>query len=219
MPSQLPATDASQDQLRERALSAARLLVRRNLEPGEFIGGTVVAAPLDPAGARPLVLAMLRRYATMSAWSLSEVAHWARDGLDEADQVLGELATEYLNRGEPLPGILAGHVAEQFHPRLRRRPGPGRAKSFPQDVCICQLVLWLTQMFPLRPTRSGRSAVKPSACSIVATALAEAGIHRGGESAVQKIWLNYRDMVMSDASATPAALAGGRLRHEGMFQS
>jgi len=74
-----------------------------------------------PASARPLALAMLRRYASMSAWNLSEVAHWARGGVDEAHQVLGEMAAEYLNRGEPVPAILAAYAIEQLHPRIGRR--------------------------------------------------------------------------------------------------
>jgi hypothetical protein len=89
----------------------------------------------------------------------------------------------------------------------RPRPGPGPTKTFPQDICICMLVKWLTEIYPLRPTRNGRSSSKPSACSILATALAEAGIHRGGKGAVQKIWMNYRDMVMSQP---PLAMLGLR---------
>jgi hypothetical protein len=209
----------SQIQLRDQALSAARLLVQKNLQPGEFIGGTVHAAPLAPEGARPLVLAMLRRYATLSASNLMEVCHWGREGVDQAHQVLAELAAEYVNRGEPLPQILALYAAEQLHPGIGRRPGRDRFRFFPQDVCIALLVLFLTELLPLRATRSGRSQIKPSACSVMAVALSEAGIHRGGEAAVQKIWLRYRDMVMSDPSATPAVLAGARLGHDGMFQS
>ena len=192
----------TQIQLRDQALSAARALVRRNLEPGEFIGGTVFVAPLAPEGSRPIVLAMLRRYASLSAWNLSEVAHWARGGMSEAHQVLCEIAAEYLDRGEPVPNILTGYVVEHFHARQDRRPGrPVRARFFAQDICIATLVMLLTEVLPLRATRSGRSTAKPSACSVMATALAEAGVHRGGESAVQKIWLSYRDLVMSERQA------------------
>lgn len=180
--------------LKDKALAAARALVQRHLQPGMFIDGTVHAAPLAPESARPLMLAMLRRHASVSAWNLSQVSHWAREGVDEADQVLSEMAAEYLNSGEPVPAILVGHVVEQFHPRT----GPRRAKNFAQDICIALLVLWLSELFRLRPTRSGRSSAKPSACSIMATALADAGIYRGGEGAVQKIWMNYRDLAFNE---------------------
>lgn len=186
--------------LKDKALSAARLLVQRNLEPGSFIGGAVHAAPLAPESARPLALAMLRRYARVSTWTLSEVIHWAYEGFDEAHLVLGEIAVDHVERGEPVPDILKGYVVEQYHSRIARRPGPDRTKFFAQDICIALLVLWLTELLPLRATRSGRSSAKPSACSVIAQALTEAGLHRGSEDAVQRIWQNYRDLVMSERS-------------------
>jgi hypothetical protein len=198
---------ASRDQLKDQALSAARALVKRNLEAGWFIGGTVYAAPLDPVSARPLTLAMLRRYASIHPLNMAEVAHWARNGLDEADQVLREIAAEHVDRGEALPRLLEGYVVELLHPGIGRRPGRDLSKSFPQDVCIAMLVLLLTELLPLRPTRYGRSSANPSACSLIAAVLSEAGIHRGGESAVQKIWTRYRDMVTSERQAMFGASA------------
>ena len=191
--------------LRDKALNAARLLVQRNLEPNWYIDGTVYAAPLAPEGARPLALAMLKRHARTSTWALSQVIHWAYEGFDEAHQVLGEIAAEHVERDEPVPDILKGYVVENFHQRSGRRlPGPDRAKFFAQNICVALLVMWLTELLPLRATRSGRSQVKPSACSVMATALSEAGIHRGGEAAVQKIWLNYRDLVASERGLVSA---------------
>lgn len=187
--------------LKDKALSAARLLVQRNLEPGEFIDGAVHVAPLAPESARPLALAMLRRYARVSVWTLSEVIHWAYEGVDEAHLVLGEIAVDHVERGEPVPNILKGYVVEQYHSRTAGRPGRDRAKFFAQDICIAMLVLWLTELLPLRATRSGRSSARPSACSVMAEALSEVGIHRGGEGAVQKIWMKYRDLAHSEQQA------------------
>jgi hypothetical protein len=187
--------------LKDKALAVARALVRSNLEPRDYIDGSVHAAPLAPASARPIALAILRRYASMSAYSLSRVVHWAYEGSDEAHEVLGEIAAEYANRREAPPPLLASYVVEQYHARSGRRPGPARAKSFPADICIAMLIALLCEHLPLRPTRSGRSSIKPSACSVMATALSEFGVHRGGEGAVQTIWFRYRDLVMSERHA------------------
>lgn len=77
--------------------------------------------------------------------------------------------------------------------RLNKKIGRGREANGARDLFIAKAVYGVTQM-GYRPTRNRATKDKegaPSACSIVATALADLGVPMG-EAAVEKIWVAAR---------------------------
>jgi hypothetical protein len=60
-------------------------------------------------------------------------------------------------------------------------------------VIVC-LLIDLMQQFPELPLRRS-SKRRPCACSIISTILIEAGLGRGGEDAIYKIWKRYGPLV------------------------
>ena len=62
------------------------------------------------------------------------------------------------------------------------------------------LVMELTERFDMQPTRrqTGRKR-EPSCCSIVNTAMA--GLHRGGERALEAVWSRYKASVLPGSRA------------------
>ena len=64
------------------------------------------------------------------------------------------------------------------------------------------LIMELIERFDMQPTRrqTGRKR-EPSYCSIVNTALSEAGLHRGGERAIEAVWFRYKASVLPGSRA------------------
>ena len=54
-------------------------------------------------------------------------------------------------------------------------------------------------MQPMR-RQTGRKR-EPSCCSIVNTAMTEAGLHRGGERAIEAVWSRYKASVLPGSRA------------------
>lgn len=78
--------------------------------------------------------------------------------------------------------------------------GQKKASNIVRDIVFVTLIVELIERFPaseLKPTRFqlGRKR-QHSACSIVASVLAEAGLYRKGEEAIQKIWKRYSPAVL-----------------------
>jgi hypothetical protein len=113
----------------------------------------------------------------------------ARAGYDDAHLALVAMITERTNRHEPLPALLAGYNIELINGRTVRRP-PGRqlADNLLQDIAVVGCMMGLMRLFGLKPTRYKYSRLRPSAASVTARAMTEAGLHRGTEGAVEKIW-------------------------------
>ena len=112
----------------------------------------------------------------------------ARAGSKEADDFLRNMFTEQTHRNEEISPFLKTYIAEVLNQPIKARPGPKNASNIAANVAIAALVLTLTEPpFNLTPLR-GLSKRRPSACSVLAQALAEAGLHRGGEKAIEKIW-------------------------------
>jgi hypothetical protein len=174
------------------ALAFAREWIARCRE-GDFLG--LGYAPLDKAAGHAFARRMIKGYALLHPLNMTEVADAARAGSDDADLALRELAAEMLDRGQPLPSVLASYTVEVLHPRLPRLRGQKKAANLLQDVSVVALIMTLVERFGLSPRRNPASN-HPSACSIAATALSEAGLHRGSEEGIRKIWRRYSPSVV-----------------------
>lgn len=193
------------------AMAVAREMIRRGREGGDSF--FTAFGPLNPEAGHQTLRAMLKDYALSNATSAAQVCNWARLGWLDAELAMRELIVELGERDEELSSPLKTLKIELLDPNNTIRHARGRAKSqdFLQDLYISVMVLLLTEEFPLRATRGGRSS-KPSACSIVSLAMAAEGLHRGGESAVEKCWKRYKPMIMSGGFQYRPALRGSVTR-------
>jgi hypothetical protein len=187
----LPAT--YHELIEAQALAHARQRMARMLE-GDFL--ELGCPPLHPDGGRRLVHRLIQQYALTDAPSMLAITQLA-ECWDEADQALRDLILEYTNRGAPLPAFLA-----TFNARILKGYSPGHARArkkvtnFLQDFALVYLIVELRVLFGLNPTRyqAGKKR-RASCCSIIAQAAAEAGLHRGAEGALQKLWERFEPIV------------------------
>jgi hypothetical protein len=153
---------------------------------------------------------VLKNLATWHPLNAARVVELALAGLEPADRALRELIAEHLERKEPLFSALETYndIIIMNPSRIRHRRPPVRPRESPLAafVIVC-LVIDLMREFPLLNFRR-RTRRVPSACSIISGALLEAGIGRGGEEAIRKIFEQHGPPVMSSAAGAEA----GRLR-------
>jgi hypothetical protein len=113
-------------------------------------------------------------------------------GAEDAHHALLDLNAERGARGEPPGPALQTYmqiVGERGPPRFRR-PACRPPENFLAAFTICCLIIDLRQQFPDLPLRRSTPR-RPSAFSVIAAVLTEAGIGRGGEEAIRKIWERY----------------------------
>jgi hypothetical protein len=135
----------------------------------------------------------VRGYASL----LSYLRGYAVVRYDCADEVLREAAARLIVEGKPLPPTLRYYVVEEVLRRAtstvaRRKTGPNRDINTARDVTIGTAVSRVVEHhgFPQTRNKATRDkAGRDSACSIVADALEEVGIHMS-EDAVEKVWHN-----------------------------
>jgi hypothetical protein len=201
----LPATYA--DGVEVEALAFARKWIASCRE-GNFIDLGV--APLHPEAGRAFTRRLVKQYALMHPFNMDEIVKCAEAGWDDADIALRELVAEYVDRGEAMPAVLAAYNVRLINPNYvqpTKPHGKKKADNILKDMVVVTLVMELITRFPLEPTRFqlGRKR-KHSACSIAADVTTEAGLHRGGEAAIQKIWSRYQKAVLPGRAAEAALL-------------
>ena len=116
----------------------------------------------------------MKQWAQSHPFHADDIVYFANNGSREADLALRELIAEYTDRGEPLTAILGAYNIRLIN-RGRRRPGPAKAANFMRDLGITMLVYSLVERFKLSAYRNTESR-RPSASSVAAKALTEAGI-------------------------------------------
>jgi hypothetical protein len=158
----------------------------------------------DPQAGPAFLQTMMKKIALMTPEGMLWIVDCARAGWNDADAALRQLILDFANRGEALPAFLATYAAEIVAGRTARAPA-GRAPVayFVQDMFIVILIAELVARFGLKATRNVTARRHPSAASIVADAMAEAGLHRGAEKAINVVWGRY------GRYATRAAVPGG----------
>jgi hypothetical protein len=124
------------------------------------------------------------------AQGLLLLIEFARAGWDDADIALREMFIERANRTEEISPYLRTYIAGIISRPINAPVGPKPATNIAADIAIAMVVF--TLMLPPHNLKAQRSTRrKPSACSVAAQALAEAGLHRGGEQAIEKIWKRW----------------------------
>ena len=112
-------------------------------------------------------------------------------GAEDAAEALKDLIAERNAAGLPLTGALGTFdtILNDRPPNYRRPEGRPPVNFLENFVIVC-LIITLMRQFPrLRLRRS--TAKRPSAFSVVSAALIDAGIGRGTEEAIRKIWRDY----------------------------
>jgi hypothetical protein len=186
---QLPATLVEAE-----ALNFARQWIA-TCKQGDF--ADLGCPPLHPEAGGRFVQRMMAQYAEHNGQQMHVIIDLAYAGIVEAREALDDLISEYLYRHEALPSFLADYVERtrrgRSPPRMR---GVKKSTNVLQDIFIVTLIMELIVVFKLHPTRSQLYKSGPSACSVAATAMTEAGLHRGGEKAAQAVWNRYKDSVL-----------------------
>jgi hypothetical protein len=144
---------------------------------------------------RTQVRHMLKTLAEVHERNMARVVELALAGAEDAHEALLDLKAELHARGEPLgPGLQTyDHIVSERSPRFRRPAVRPRENFLAAFVIVC-LLIDLMQQFPELPLRRS-SKRRPCACSIISTILIEAGLGRGGEDAIYKIWKRYGPLV------------------------
>lgn len=103
---------------------------------------------------------------------------------DAMIMLLVELSATY----RPIPPVLAEFAVRGLKGEIKRPTTIGRRPNTDRKFMICRAVRSVLNSFPdLKPTRHGDTALKTSACDIVAEVLPSFGIDLGRRS-VEKIW-------------------------------
>jgi hypothetical protein len=112
-------------------------------------------------------------------------------GAEDAAEALKELIAERNAAGLPLIGAIGTFdtILNDRPPNYRRPHSRPRANFLENFVIVCLIITLMRQYPRLRLRRS--TAKRPSAFSVVSAALIDAGVGRGGEEAIRKIWEQY----------------------------
>jgi hypothetical protein len=142
---------------------------------------------------------MLRQFALSHPFNLSSLMHDARQGWQMAHETIIELIAERNARSEALGSQLDNYNIDLLNPALPTRPrGPNKSTHVARNITVVAMVSVVSERYGLRPVRSrqSRSPVRrPSACAVVADALAAEGLGGMTERAVEKIWERFRGHV------------------------
>jgi hypothetical protein len=148
--------------------------------------------PFNPDAMHTLVRRTLKSLAAWHPRNAARIVEFAIHGMAEADQALRDLIAERNDSGEPLGAALATYDAIiSERPSVHRNPNCRPRQSFLANFVIVVLVLELRRRFSGLPLRRNPASRHPSVYSVAATALTEAGLPRGGEEAIRKIWDRY----------------------------
>jgi len=116
----------------------------------------------------------------------------AEQGDADADQVLREVAAEYLKADEKPPKPLAYYAATCLWAHSDRKKAQRSLKRC-SDEYLARIVYAVSRIFGLAPTRNRATDDRDCACSIVSTAI------KKSESTVTKAWDKNKDFGRSSA--------------------
>ena len=151
--------------------------------------------PFTPLADR-LVAKMTAPGESVEPW----VPNYALAGSKPCQDALARMIEVRKARGEALELDLVAYakkIAGRGPPRLPRYRG-SLHKDFGTHVAVILIVLDIIQRFPRLSLQRNPATERPSAFSVVAAVLAEAGIDRGGEEAIRKTWKNYGPLGFPD---------------------
>jgi hypothetical protein len=184
---------------------------------GDFIAAArnsfEVGDPFNLDSMHGLVRRTLKHLAELHPRNAARIVEFAIHGFEQADQALRDLITERKDTGAPLGAALATYsniISER--PSVYRRPHSRPRENFLANFVIVVLLIELMRRFGLRLRRSSHR--HPSACSVAAEALTKAGLSRGSEEAIRKIWERYGPPVVPGYGWNPKNDQPRFLSHE-----
>src|SRR5262245_16123486 len=185
------------------ALAFARQWIADMRASNDFNGWGI--SVFDKQGGAVLVNRLMRILIDGDLHQALLVCDLARAGWWPADRAIRDVNSDRARQGLPPLPLLNEFAARH----LDGEPPPSQATrskvtNILFDVALATLVMELCERFGLKPTRSAYSHRRPSACSIVARAASEVGLHRGGEAALNKVWKHHA------RALTPGWLALGQ---------
>lgn len=149
---------------------------------------------LDKTASHRYFVEMIKLSALAHPSNTIIIVDYARQGWDLADTALRELILEFHDRREQLPTYLASYNMEIVHEIGERSPrprGPKKSDIFLRNIVLASIIGDVAERFGLNPTRNRTAARKPSACLIVAQALATNGMALS-EDALVTIWKRHQ---------------------------
>jgi hypothetical protein len=166
--------------------------------------------PFDTAVARVTTRRMLKDIADADERNAAHIVRSAIEGVEDAHEALADLISERGERGEPLGMALTTYSNMLSHgaPPVRGPEGHPGTNFLANFVIVC-LLIDLRQQFPGLQLRRGRDSGvranrrRPSACSVVSAVLIEAGLNRGSEESIRKIWEHYGPPAIPTRSGPP----------------
>jgi hypothetical protein len=149
--------------------------------------------PFTGATMHAMVRRTLKGLAEVHERNMARIVDLALAGAEDAAEALKDLIAERNKAGLPLAGALGTFdTILNDRPPNYRRPAvrPGR-ESFLENFVIVCLIITLMREFPRLKLRRSPTSKRLSAYSIMASTLIDAGLGRGGEEAIRKIWERY----------------------------
>jgi hypothetical protein len=135
-----------------------------------------------------------RQDAWSSGWDESRVRTLideASAGSAESHQAVCEIIAEHIKYETPPPSFLRDFLLDLLSGKRtkpkNRKKGWNPSDRYGRDECIWSVVRQLIQGGGLNRTRDPKRTNRPSACSIVAEVLAELGVPRISERAIEEI--------------------------------
>ena len=152
--------------------------------------------PFDSDTMHEMVRTTLTNLADMHERNAARIVDLALSGAEDAHHGLMNLITIRTAAGMPIGPALATYVniIGDRAPRFRMPKCKPPANFLENFIIIC-LIIALKRQFPeLNLRRSTRK--RPSLCSLTSETLIEAGLNRGSEEAIRKIWRDYGPLVL-----------------------
>jgi hypothetical protein len=152
-------------------------------------GAYVEGDPFGPEALHAAVKAVFKGLAQGHERDAYRTLRAATVGLKGAHDALVELDDERSNRPPPVAALYRDFLSEHGAPRFRQPAAKPPANPLANFVIIA-LLIDLADHFPDAPMQLS-TRLRASRCSIIAEVLTEAGLGRGGESSIFKIWRTY----------------------------
>jgi len=140
-------------------------------------------------------------FAGLHPFNLDAIAAVADESYD-VHVAMRELIAEYIHRHEELPPTLKAYNIRILNPHFRppeKGSGQAKAANVLEDLVLMTLLMSLIERFHYLPTRGSQR--RHCACSIVSLAATRAGLHRGDERSIKKIWDRYAPSVLPGSMA------------------
>lgn len=91
-------------------------------QQGDFLN--LGCAPLHSDAGRALLRRFLKHYACQHAFNMDTLVASAQAGWEDADIALRQLIADHVDRGEPLPSVLAAYNVRLINPSMARPQKP-----------------------------------------------------------------------------------------------